>query len=108
MSVIKKYWYIFLIVICIVFIFWRFPKNQDIVSDKEEIDRLQSKIDSLTNLKDSIDYRIDTVTIAIKETKIQYEKNRNTIINNNTSEDYKFFCEYLNRNKSRLDSINNF
>lgn len=110
-KVIKKYWYI-LLIIAVGAILWRCPRGDSSVPDVSEyvnkIDSLQSKIDSITTLRDSIDQRIDTITITIEKTHIQYEKDRNTILNNTTSEDYVFFLEYIRSNQARLDSINNF
>jgi hypothetical protein len=74
----------------------------------EKIDSIQSEIDKLSDIKDSINQRIDTVTITIEKTHIQYEKDRTTIISNTTDEDYVFFIDYIRKNRSRLDSINHF
>lgn len=87
-------------------------KSKSIISSDcteyiQRIDSLQSEIDLISHSKDSIDQRIDTITLTIEKTRIQYEKERNTILNNTTDEDYVFFLKYLGENKSRLDSINN-
>ena len=109
-EIIKKYWYIFLI-IAVGVILWCCPRGDSPVPDVSKyinkIDLLQSEIDSITTLQDSIDQRIDTVTITIEKTYIQYEKDRNIILNNTTSEDYMFFLEYIQSNQPRLDSVNN-
>lgn len=109
-EVIKKYWRI-LLIIAVGVILWCWPENDSPVPDVSEyvnkIDSLQSEIDSITTLRDSIDQRIDTITITIEKTHIQYEEDRNTILNNTTSEDYVFFLEYIRNNRTRLDSINN-
>ena len=112
-KVIKKYWYILLIIALIGIIFWTYPRGDssltpDVSIYVNKIDSLQSEIDSITTLRDSIDRRIDTVIVTIAKTHIQYEKDHTTIINNTTSEDYVFFLEYIRSNKARLDSINNF
>lgn len=111
-KVIKKYWYILLIIALIGIIFWTYPRGDSspigVNVYINKINSLQSEIDSITTLRDSIDRRIDTVTVTIEKTHIQYEKDYTTIINNTTSEDYVFFLEYIRSNKARLDSINNF
>lgn len=81
------------------------PSNIDEYTNR--IDSLQLELNKVSILKDSVDWKIDTVTVALEKTHIQYEKDRTTIINNDTSEDYVFFLNYLRENKSRLDSINN-
>ena len=109
-EIIKKYWYI-LLIIAVGVILWCCPRGDSPVPDVSKyinkIDLLQSEIDSITTLQDSIDQRIDTVTITIEKTYIQYEKDRNIILNNTTSEDYMFFLEYIQSNQPRLDSVNN-
>lgn len=101
---------IFLIVIILGVILW-YPRGNSVVLEDtskyiDQIDSLQREIDRVNSLKDSIDHKIDTVTIRIIENKVQYEKDRNTILNNTTSEDYVFFTEYVRANRARLDSIN--
>ena len=49
---------------------------------------------------DSIELEIDTVFITIEHNNIQYEKDINTIISNNTSEDYLFYREYIESNNN--------
>ena len=109
-EIIKKYWYI-LLIIAVGVILWCCPRGDSPVPDVSKyinnIDLLQSEIDSITTLQDSIDQRIDTVTITIEKTYIQYEKDRNIILNNTTSEDYMFFLKYIQSNQPRLDSVNN-
>lgn len=72
------------------------------------IDSLQQEINTISKKRDSIDQRIDTVTVTIEKTRIQYEKDYNTILNNTINEDYMFFTEYVRDYKSRFDSSNNF
>ena len=73
----------------------------------EKIDSLDSKIDSIYVVKDSICEKIDTVYVRLEDNNKQYEENFNRVINNDTSEDYVFFLDYINFNRSRLDSISN-
>lgn len=86
------------------------PSYQNIPDPKEYIERidsLESEITILQSKKDSIDTVIDTVYVRIENNNKRYEENSNTVINNSTSDNYLFFTEYINRNKSRLDSIHN-
>lgn len=69
---------------------------------KTQIDSLQNKLDSLYNIEKEVDLRIDTITIELEKTKIKYEKEHNTILNNTPSEDYRFFTEYIDSNRERL------
>ena len=69
---------------------------------KIQIDSLQNKLDSLYLVEREVDLKIDTITIEIEKTKIVYEKEHNTILNNTPSEDYKFFTDYINSNRERL------
>lgn len=73
----------------------------------KKIDSLESVIDSLGIKRDSIKEEIDTVRIYLDKVNASYEEDRSVIINNSVSDDYLFFSEYLERNKTRLDSINN-
>lgn len=73
----------------------------------EKIDSLNSKIDSIYIVRDSICEKIDTVYIKLENNNKQYEENFNRVINNDASEDYVFFLDYINANRARLDSINN-
>lgn len=109
LKVIKKYWYVLLIIAGVILWLWPRdnPSNIDISNDIKSIESTQSKIDSLTIVRDSIDKQIDTITITIEKTYIQYEKDRNIILNNNINEDYMFFSDYVEQQSSRLDSIYN-
>ena len=108
-EIIRKNWILFLIIGIVIWLLW--PRNNSSAPNVnkyiEKLDSLQSHIDNISTLRDSIDKRIDTITITIEKTRIQYEKNRNTILNNTTNEDYMFFLDYIRDNVSRLDSINN-
>ena len=73
----------------------------------EKIDSLDSKIDIIYVVKDSICEKIDTVYVRLEDNNKQYEENFNRVINNDTSEDYVFFLDYINSNRVRLDSISN-
>lgn len=71
----------------------------------EKIDSLDSKIDSVYIVEDSIREKIDTVYIKLEDNNKYYEENFNRIINNDASEDYVFFLNYINANRARFDSI---
>lgn len=88
-------------------------KETPIVVDNEQellnkIDSLELIIDSNSIKKDSIDKEIDTVYVTIIKNNHNYEENRNNILDNNVVEDYKFFSDYIDKYKSRHNSINNF
>ena len=111
LEIIKKNWKILLVIAVGIILWFCWPKDDPAVPDVseyvEKIDSLQYQIDSVSTLRDCVDQRIDTVTITIEKTHLQYEEDRNTILNNTTSEDYVFFLDYIRSNKARLDSINN-
>lgn len=83
----------------------RVPANQNPEKFIERIDSLDSKIDSVYVIGDSIREKIDTVYIKLEDNNKYYEKNFNRVINNDASEDYVFFLNYINANRARLDSI---
>lgn len=74
----------------------------------EKIDSLELKLAEIRTKRDSINKDIDTVFIKLKVVEKQYEKKYNDILTNSTSEDYVFFTNYLEQNRARFDSINNF
>lgn len=71
----------------------------------EKIDSLDSKIDNVYVIRDSICEKIDTVYVKLEDNNKYYEENFNRVINNDASEDYVFFLDYINANRARLDSI---
>ena len=103
MKALRIIFWILLICIFVGIVYFSITRNSEEPTDK--VDSLNSKIDSVLIIKDSIQEKIDTVFIKIEENKKQYEKDFNHIITNNTNEDYKFFLDYINTNRSRLDSI---
>lgn len=82
------------------------PKKA-VVSEEtiEKIDSLESKIDSIYIIKESIQERIDTIYVKLEENNKQYEKDFNNILNNDANEDFLFFLNYIDSNRARLDSI---
>ena len=98
---------IIILIVSLYFIYFNKPEN----SSNEfinKIDSLECLVNKLSKVKDSIDIEIDTITVQIFENKVQYEKEYNNILDNDISEDYVFFSEYINKFKSRHDSINKF
>lgn len=74
-----------------------FKKSPSIDSTQSRVDSLEREISEAQVHKDSVGRKIDTIEIIQEKIKVQYEKDRNTIINNNTSDDYLFFTNYLKR-----------
>lgn len=102
------------IIIAIAFgvILW-YPRNNSVVIEdtsryKNQIDSLQRELNSIIRSNDSIDQRIDTIKVNMIETKVKYEKDRNIILNNTPSADKKFFTDYINSNRERLYSDDNY
>lgn len=97
-----------LFVVVVFFVGYKIGKSSNKESYNEiyktQIDSLQNKIDSLYNVEKEVDLQIDTITIELEKTKIVYEKERNTILNNTPSEDFGFFTNYINSNRERLYS----
>lgn len=83
------------------------PTTQNPDEFIEKIDSLDSEIDSVYAVRDSICEKIDTVYVKLENNNKQYEENFNHVINNDASEDYVFFLDYINANRARLDSISN-
>lgn len=108
----KNKWIIFCILWCLLLLLLLYQKqnsdNINLKNYKKCIDSLELIIINQDILKDSIQNEIDTVYIKIKDNSIKHETMHNIIINNSISNDYIFFLEYLTKNRSRLDSINNF
>ena len=75
------------------------------IQSTERIENIQSQVDSVYVIKDSIQERIDTVYVRLENNNKQYEKDVNRILTNDANEDRMFFLEYINTNRDRLDSI---
>lgn len=86
-------------------------KPKDLTFDTSEyttvIDSLEEEISKIIDERSSIEVRIDTVFIRLDSINKDYEKVRNNIMFNSTSEDYLFFIRYLESSRIRYDSINN-
>lgn len=103
-----------LLVIGIVALIWIYKactSDNKIVFDPKEyiekIDSLNKTIKVLESKKDSIQERVDTVVVKIKENSDKHEKMANIVVNNAPSDDYLFFSEYIRNNSTRLDSLYN-
>ena len=108
----KKYWIIIALLIgFLVFQYFYLKPNEQSTLDTteyiERIDSLESEIDSLYKVKDSTYIQIDTIYQQLNNNTKEYEKDFNTIIDNNASEDLSFFLNYIGSNKARLDSLCN-
>lgn len=81
-------------------------------SDSKEfiakIDSLELELSNIEVKRDSVNKKIDTVFVKLTVIEKEYEKKYINILSNSTGDDYVFFTDYLERNKERLDSINNF
>lgn len=73
-----------------------------------KIDSLELELSNLEVKQDSVNKEIDTVFVKLTVIEKEYEEKYINILSNSTSDDYVFFTDYLERNKERLDSINNF
>ena len=70
-----------------------FTPKEDILLEK--ITKLESKIDSITNKKDSIITVIDSTHIKIITNEKHYQERINTIIVSSDSDNLKFFKNYI-------------
>lgn len=71
-----------------------FTPKEDILLEK--ITKLESKIDSITNKKDSIRTVIDSTHIKIITNEKHYQERINTIIVQSDSDNLVFFKNYIN------------
>lgn len=72
-----------------------------------KIDSLKSELLLIKTKRDSVNKRIDTTIVKIKQNERIYKETVNNIINNTVDDDYIFFINYLKENRERFDSINN-
>ena len=70
-----------------------FTPKEDILLEK--ITKLESKIDSISNKKDSIRTVIDSTHIKIITNEKHYQERINTIIVQSDSDNLKFFKNYI-------------
>ena len=89
-----------------------YANSSKVESNSEEfiakIDSLELELSNLEVKRDSVNKEIDTVFVKLTVIEKEYEEKYINILSNSTSDDYVFFTDYLERNKERLDSINNF
>ena len=89
-----------------------YSNSSKVESNSEEfiakIDSLELELSNLEVKRDSVNKEIDTVFVKLTAIEKEYEEKYINILSNSTSDDYVFFTDYLERNKERLDSINNF
>ena len=107
----QKAWKVILVISIIINLvlgfIWLSENKPDSSVYVVKIAKLESELDSLKLVRDSIKVRIDTIMIQISNNEKVYEQILDSITNNSVSDDYLFFTEYLERNKARFDSINN-
>lgn len=72
--------------------------NKPQLLEEKEIIILYNELDSTKN-------EIDTIYVEINKVNDNYKKVINTIINNDSNDDFRFFIEYIGSQKQRLDSI---
>ncbi len=94
-------WIVFLSIFCYL---W---SKKKVEHPDEFTEKVDSQVDSIYVVRDSILEKIDTVYIKLENNDKQYEENFNRVINNDASEDYVFFLDYINSNRARFDSIDN-
>ena len=89
-----------------------YSNSSKVESNSEEfiakIDSLELELSNLEVKRDSVNKEIDTVFVKLTAIEKEYEEKYINILSNSTSDAYVFFTDYLERNKERLDSINNF
>ena len=89
-----------------------YSNSSKVESNSEEfiakIDSLELELSNVEVKRDSVNKEIDTVFVKLTAIEKEYEEKYIDILSNSTSDDYVFFTDYLERNKERLDSINNF
>ena len=74
----------------------------------EKIDSLELEISQIEKRKDSIRLVIDTIEVSLNNNDKHYKEVKDSILNNNVTDDYLFFINYLASNRERLDSVDNF
>lgn len=80
------------------------PKDKDLV---ESIQSLESKLDSIKHVRDSLVIITDTNRVKIIELEKRHETIRDSIITQSTDADCISFSEYLSKYNLRLPSNNN-
>lgn len=91
-----KNWIIGILIIIIIILLIPSKKNVD-SNVLEEIHKLETKIDSLSNKKDSIRIVIDSTNTKIINNNKHYEEVVNTIINQSSYWDSLYISDYIGR-----------
>ena len=81
-----------------------FTPKEDILLEK--ITKLESKIDSINNKKDSIRTVIDSTHIKIITNEKHYQERINTIIIQSSSSDSSYVSNYIRQHRNKRDSLN--
>ena len=81
-----------------------FTPKEDILLEK--ITKLESKIDSINNKKDSIRTIIDSTHIKIITNEKHYQERINTIIIQSSSSDSSYVSNYIRQHRNKRDSLN--
>ena len=81
-----------------------FTPKEDILLEK--ITKLESKIDSITNKKDSIRTVIDSTHIKIITNEKHYQERINTIIVQSSDADSNYVSNYIKQHRNKRDSLN--
>lgn len=100
---------ILIIILFILFIIFYyniadFTPKEDILLEK--ITKLESKIDSINNKKDSIRTVIDSTHIKIITNEKHYQERINTIIIQSSSSDSSYVSNYIRQHRNKRDSLN--
>jgi len=79
-------------------------KDKELV---ESIKSLENKIDSISNIRDSLILVVDTTKVKIIELEKKHETIRDSIITQSVNSDCISFSEYISKYNNRLSSSNN-
>lgn len=102
-----KWWKVVIVLIALIIVVFiydcysRYYTNND--TYLQEIQKLESKIDSIKSHRDSLHLVIDSTHTEMINIKHTYEKTVDIIHNNSVDSNYVFFTNYIN-NYSRLRS----
>lgn len=73
---------------------------------ENSVKELSLKIDSLSNVRDSLIIKIDNDKVKIVELERKYEANRDSIIIQSVNADWSQFTEYLSKHNGLLNNNN--
>lgn len=83
---------------------WNNTSTDDVLLNK--IEKLELKLDSLNNKKDSIRIAIDSTHVKIITNEKRYQERINTILTQPASADSSYVSNYIRFHRSKRDSIN--